>query len=300
MKTSTTLILILLTLSLFGQNYIDLANAYTRVSPANNVKDSSYQVNLNTVALDLKLPLVIDKNNVAIIGLDFQQNSIQSNKKEIEKTLNFSSSLIQIGLEHKWNKRSKVLIMSLSRMNSNLKNINKKHFQQGGLILGTTKKSQTFDWKYGLYYNREFFGNMFVPLAGFNWEINKKWRLKLMIPMNFEVAYKPNLKSTIGLRFDGINSSYRTNETPLGKAAYIDKADNNLWVYGELEIAKNCWIHAKAGYSILRNYRVFEAGDEMKLKVGPINFGDQRETRVSAFDNGWSFEARFIYRLPLN
>jgi hypothetical protein len=43
----------------------------------------------------------------------------------------------------------------------------------------------------------------------------------------------------------------------------------------------------------------------MTLKLGPVNIGDNRnfdnpQVVNSLIDNGMSFEARFIYRLPLD
>lgn len=283
----------------FSQNSIDLANLYYRMSPNNSVSDDSCSRTLSTVGVDVKLPLKINDNNVILIGLDYQQNSIQSSQKSNLQDLNFSSSMLQVGLEHKWNAKSKMLFISMTRLNTDFKSVNTNHFQQGGLALGTTAHSANFDWKYGMYYNAEFFGPMFVPLFGFNWKMNDKWRLKLIVPLNFELSYQPSQRLITGLRFDGVNASFRTNQNSLLKDAYIDKADNNIWSFAEMEIGKNCWLHVKAGYSILRQYRIYSDNEEMNWKLGPVNFGDNRPIETRTFENGWSFEARFIYRLQL-
>lgn len=283
----------------FGQNSIDLANVYYRVSPYNKVEDSALSRHLTTFSADVKLPLVINSSNVALVGLEFQQNSIQTTKMQSNTDLRFSSAGIQIGLEHNWNAKSKMLFMSMTRLNSDFKAISISDFQQGGLVLGTTKHSDDFDWKYGVYYNREFFGSMIVPLFGFNWKMNDHWRLKLIVPLNLELSYRTDKNLITGLRFDGVNSSFRTNQNPLMKDAYIDKADNNIWAFTEFEVGKNCWFHIKAGYSLLRKYRVYREDDKLDWKLGPVNFGDNRVETKKSFENGLSFEARFIYRLNL-
>lgn len=299
MKTQLTLLLLCISSLSFGQNSIDLANVYYRTSPFNTVKDSAHTYSLNTVAVDLKLPLVLNDKNVAIVGLDYQKNQIKSSANN-RKNLAFSSMCLQIGLEHKWNATSKMLFMSITRLNTDFNSVGLDHMQQGGLVLGTTSHSTNFDWKYGAYYNAEFFGPMFVPLFGFNWQMNDHWRLKLIVPLNFELAYQPKDNFVAGIRFDGVNASFRTNQDPLQQVAYIDKADNNIWAFSEFEIGKNCWFHVKAGYSILRKYRVYESTEKMNWKLGPVNFGDDRPSVVSSFQNGLSCEARFIYRLQLN
>lgn len=298
MKTQLLFTLLLLGTFSYTQNSIDLANVYYRTSPKNSTQDSAHSSTLNTIGLDLKLPLVINDNNVALVGLDYQKNSIESNEIDREK-IKFSALALQLGIEHKWNQKSKTLFMSITRLNSDFKSTNSNHFQQGGLVLGTTSHSSTFDWKYGAYYNGEFFGPMFVPLFGFNWKMNDKWRLKLIVPLNFELSYQPTQKFISGFRFEGVNASFRTNQNPLQKDAYIDKADNNCWAFAELNVAKNCWIHLKAGYSILRKYRIYNQTEQLNWKLGPVNIGDDRPDITPQFQNGLSFEARFIYRLQL-
>jgi len=288
----------------FAQNHIDLANVYMRYSPGNAIEGSKQQRNFSMYVADAKLPLVINDNNVALIGMEYQQNQITYTGSETNHVdYRFSSSTLQVGLEHKWNNRSKLLFMGFGRLNGYYREIESNAFQLGGLAFGTTKRSENFEWKYGLYYNGEFFGPMFVPLFGFNWKINERWRLKTVLPINLELSYQPNANLRAGLRFDGVNGSYRMK--PLPKSLFmtdyhVDKADNNVWLFGEAHLGKNIWFHLKAGHSVLRKYRFYENNEKLALKLGPVNIGDDRPETVSLFENGWSFEARFIYRLPLD
>jgi hypothetical protein len=306
MKTVLTSLILLLLSSSYAQNWIDLANVYWRTSPANSFDsfDDSKR-NFNMYVADAKLPLVINDDNVVIIGLEYQHNSITSNSP-LYSDLSFSSAMLQIGWEHKWNDRSKMLFMAIPRLQTDFNDVGISHLQLGGLALGTSSRSENFDWKYGMYYNGEFFGPMFVPLFGFNWNINDAWRFKLVIPLNFELSYRPKEWFGTGIRFDGVNASYRYQRVP-GNAwsdTYIDKADNNAWLFTEFKLGANVWFHLKGGHSVLRKYRYFTPGDQMDFKLGPVNFGDDRnfddpKSVPKQLQDGWSFEARFIYRLPL-
>ena len=304
MKTILTTLILLTFSSSFAQQWVDLANVSWNTSPFNANQNTTDKWNLNTFNFDLKAPVVLNDNDVFIFGLGYQQNIISNdNSVNGDNSLKFSSSLLQIGWEHKWNDKSKMMFVSMTRLNSDFKFVDFSHFQQGGLALGTTSRSENFDWKYGLYYNAEFFGPMFVPLFGFNWAINEKWRFKLVIPVNLELSYMPSDKFRTGLRFDGVNASYRTNlNTDMNwqDGFHIDKADNNAWAFAEFNLGKNIWIHAKAGYSILRKYRIYQNSDQMYMKIGPVNVGDNRVETSPLFMNGASFEMRFIYRLPLD
>lgn len=298
MKAILTGIILLMSAVLIGQQSIDLANVYYRTSPYNKLNDGSDQKHLNTIGVDAKLPVVINKSNVFILGLEHQHNSINS-LNDVHRNLEFSTNALQLGIEHTWNSKSKLLMLSFTRLNSDFNRIDATHLQQGGLVLGTTKRNETFEWKYGLYYNAEFYGNMFVPLFGFNWKINDALTMKAVLPVSFDLAYKCDSNLIAGLKFEGTNASFRTNQNDNSTPSYIDKADNNLWVYTEFEMAKNIWFHAKLGHSILRNYKMYDNEEVMDWKLGPINMGDNRSTNNSSFKNGLSLEARFIYRLPI-
>ena len=307
MKTLLTTLCLLTLTVVNAQNWIDLANVFWRVSPYNGIEGSTEKRHLNTYVADAKLPVVINDKNVFILGLEHQHNTITSTASSaLYPNYTFSSSMMQLGWEHKWNDRSKMLFMAIPRFNSDYKDVSLRHFQLGGLALGTTKRNENFDWKYGLYYNGELFGPMFVPLFGFNWKMNDHWRFKLIVPLNFELSYKPGDRFRAGIRFDGVNASYAYQAiegVPLSNG-YIDKADNNAWLFSEFHFGKNIWFHLKAGHSVLRKYRYFTEGDKMSMKLGPVNIGDDRnfndpKTVPVLFKNGFSFEARFIYRLPL-
>lgn len=292
--------------SAFSQNSIDLVNIYWRTSPGNEIGNTfgntDLKRNFNMFVVDAKLPIVLSEENILIFGLEYQHNTITMQDDEFNGALDyeFASSTLQLGLEHKWNPKSKMLFMAIPRLNTAYDGIDITHFQLGGLAFGTTSRSDNFDWKYGLYYNGEFFGPMFVPLFGFNWAINDKWRLKTVIPINLEISYQPTDWFRTGLRFDGVNGSYKISPSVFSSDFHLDKADNNIWAFTEFNLGKNIWFHAKAGASVMRKYRFYDDNETLDLKLGPVNIGDNRPTTSSLFENGWSFEARFIYRLPLD
>lgn len=306
MKTALIGLLMLVSGICYTQNWIDLANVYFRASPDNKIPygiggERDYHV----IGADFKLPVVLNDQNVLIFGYDYQHFIIKSEPFGYTDH-NFASNTLQLGWEHKWNDQSKMMFIFMPRLNTDYHRIDIHHFQLGGLALGTTNRSEDFEWKYGLYCNGEQFGLMFVPLFGFNWKISEQLRLKMLVPINLEFAYYPKNWFRCGLRFDGVNASYRAQEIPgLSESDYyIDRADNNAWLFSEFKMFNNFWIHFKAGHSVLRKYRSFLPGDKMFLKLGPVNILDDRNNDDPKsvpiwFSNGWSFEARLTYRLPL-
>ena len=286
-----------------AQNWVDLVTVTNKYSPNNQIESDPNTRNLFTLGINAKLPIVLNDDNVLIIGLDHQYNSITTNYSPGSvgsfNEYPFSSSMLQFGLSHDWNEKSKTFFMLMGRLNSDHYDVNFSHLQLAGLALTTTKRTKDFHWKYGVYYNAEFFGPMIVPLFGFNWKINEKWRLKTVIPINFELSYQPKSWFRSGLFFEGINASYRVFNYSTIKDDYLDKADNNISLFSEIHLGKNIWLHGKAGISIIRQYRVFENDEQLTLKLGPVNIGDNRPETQALFKDGVFIEGKIIYRLPI-
>jgi hypothetical protein len=54
------------------------------------------------------------------------------------------------------------------------------------------------------------------------------------------------------------------------------------------------------GYSIGRNYRIYDIQDRATWGLSAFKFGDNREQLNSDFSDGLIFRTRFIYRFHLN
>jgi hypothetical protein len=97
-------------------------------------------------------------------------------------------------------------------------------FQIGAYSLFTVTESEKFRYKFGLYYNREFFGNFFVPLAGIDWKVTDRFSLFGTLPQSFKASYAivPS-RVNGGLAFRSMTRSFRGE-------------DNNTFVrYNELQ-----------------------------------------------------------------
>jgi hypothetical protein len=287
-----------------AQNFIDLANVYWRTSPGNSVDGSGEKVNFNTWALDAKVPLVLSDKLVLIPGFELTHNRISTTDST---NWVFSSATLQLGAEVRWTERFKSVFMFTPKLSSTFTGgVDSKDLQFGGLTLNTLQHTENFDWRFGAYVNAELFSVMIVPLFGFNWKINEKWRLRTLIPVNLELSRIMHKKWIAGLLFIGANASYRMRQQinpntlyPGNYQPYMDKADNNAWLYSDIYLTKNLVLNLKAGYSVLRKYRLYDDGDKLDLKLGPVNIGNDRFDAPALMNNGLSFEMRLLFRMPL-
>jgi hypothetical protein len=97
-------------------------------------------------------------------------------------------------------------------------------FQMGVYSLFTVTESEKFRYKFGLYYNREFFGNFFVPLVGVDWKVTDRFSVFGTLPQSFKASYSivPS-RLNAGLAFRSMTRSFRGE-------------DNNTFVrYNELQ-----------------------------------------------------------------
>lgn len=303
MKVSTIVFALIISTQLHAQNFVDLANIYWRNSPGNSIQGSSEKANFTTWAMDAKAPVVLSDKLTLLPGFEITNNRILSPS---DSTI-FSSATLQLGAEMKWNTSFKTVFMFTPKLSSTFTGgVDSKDLQFGGVVLNTYRKSENFDWRFGAYVNGELFSVMIVPLFGFNWKINDNWRLKTLLPVNLELSRIMNKKWIAGLLFIGANASYRMRQQinpfttfPENYQPYLDKADNNAWLYSDIYLTKNLVLNLKAGYSVLRKYRYYNENDKLDLKLGPVNLGNDRADSPPLMNNGFSFEARFIFRLGL-
>lgn len=187
---------------------------------------------------------------------------IRLNSELISSTLtpdsSYSSKLYSVsmplGMQFVWkNKKWKTVLIGIPKVASDFKDaIDTYDYQFGGIFLQNYQYSETFKVKVGLYYNREAFGNFFMPIIGIDWKVSDRLYLYGNMPNIYRIEYaiKKN-KLYGGLGFRSLTRSFR-----------LSKADNYDYVrYNELQlklfvdyfVAKKIVLFAEVGYSLGRN-----------------------------------------------
>lgn len=286
-------------------DYADLANIYWRTSPFNKNDTGLGRVDFNTYAVDFKAPIQVGDLKRVIVGADISNNGII--ERGTQNNWSFSSTALQLGYQY-GHEDNKLVVMLMPKFSTTFTGgLDKRDFQLGGAILRTKLWSQNFRFRYGAYVNQELFSLMIVPMIGFDWQISEKWRLKSWIPVNLDLSYTiKNDRLITGLLFIGANASYRMRGQinpfttyPTNYQPYLDKADNNAWLYADMFITKNVVLNVRAGYSVLRRYRFYDEDDKLTLKIGPANIGNDRANSPMLMRDGMSFEMRLIFRVKV-
>lgn len=128
-------------------------------------------------------------------------------------------------------------------------------WQLGGVMLHTFKIREGFKLKGGLYYNREFFSDYFVPLAGIEYKFNPRLQLFGTIPNEMKLEYKFGKRFYGGVAYTSITNSYRMAEP----GSYVKIQDNHIGLFADFYVTRKLVLMAEAGHTIMRSVRIRNA-----------------------------------------
>ena len=252
---------------LYSQPYLDLVKLNYTYSPLNGVNDKKSPLQSNFFTADVTLPIELKKGGDAIIINPFFTN----NTGEVSTTdFHVTSKALLVGFLKKdifpnWNLLSSFIV----RRNTEVDIETDDNWQYGGVILATWKKNEDVSFKFGMYYNKEFFGNYFMALVGLDWKIDSKNNLFGVLPGYMIFEHKVASKFYYGFAFHAFTNSYREQIIdPLsGGSNYLRIDDNPLGIYADTYLSKKIVLSAEAGYTILRRYRYGYKYDDIHFKT---------------------------------
>ncbi len=245
-----------------SQPYIDIANANYTISPNGNIKGNgakTYSLVYSNAGINIPIKLK-KRGGVFLVSpfLEQWQTSFPQNTLADDQYSSLALPLTYIRpLGHQWGFVSSI-IPRLNYESFTAKNI----FQLGGAMLVTRQVSPSLTLKAGLFYNNEFFGNFFVPLAGIDWTINQRNKLFGVLPNSITYEHKASNRFYCGAVFHAITNSYRI---PNDGFTRID--DNRVGFFADAYFAKSIVLSLESGYSILRRMELAQKN------VPKINMG---------------------------
>lgn len=253
-----------------SQPYVDLINFnYQRVQ--STYSDSFAGSNkLNNYALNLTLPIKLDSQNTIIIRA-FAENLVVSASVDANKTVPFTNAVTQqkldysaslyatilpIGIQHqtksgKW----KYLLLAMPKFAGVVgEKVNSYNFQPGVFALATRKINNNLSVKGGMFYNREFFGNFFVPILSVDWKVSDRFKMYGTIPTfyKFEYAIKKQNVYT-GIIFRSYTRSFRLADS---ERNYMRIDDMSIKAFVDIYIKKKILLYAECGRMV--NYGLLD------------------------------------------
>ncbi|WP_028980334.1 DUF6268 family outer membrane beta-barrel protein [Sporocytophaga myxococcoides] len=264
MKLATYILFFLFIYSgnVLSQPYIDIINLkYQNFLPVQYTNDD-HKLGVNENYLNLNIPIPLKNKDVILAGGTFDQlrfSSSHGNKDLYALNL-------QLGYLKYWkNARWKTFFVVLPKISSDQLRINQGSFQQGGLLLFTYVKSPDLQFKFGSYYNKEFFGNFFMPLLGLEWKPSPRINIFGVLPGYMIIEYKASSKFYSGISYQCLTASYRLHDSE--EYAYVRNGDKfwgqmQLKLFANFYFRKHIVVYGEFGHSLCRKYEVYNKNSQ--------------------------------------
>ncbi len=239
----------MLALKSFCQPYFDIANVYYQRSPDKSLYHSDENP-LKTELISSSLQAAFkNKKDYVIINPFCDYYKLSFNDDGNQKVYGIGMALTYL---KQWNNEKwSTAFVVIPRLNSDLKKVDGNDYQMGGVLLGIYKKNETLNYKFGAYYNNEFFGPFIIPLLGIEWNPSSRLNIFGVLPNQMNLEYKFNKTFYGGVEINFMTNSYRFDDHD-----FLRIDDNHVKIYLDTYVAKNIVFNLQAGQSILRKYRI--------------------------------------------
>lgn len=223
----------------------------------------------------VSVPVNLNKNDKLVVSPWYDHRYLRYSEKSkslLLRETGFPLTFLHTNNDSSWSFTATII----ERANSSDFRFEGDVFQLGGAFINTIRLRPNFKIKFGLYYNKEFFGHYFIPLAGIDWKINDHLNLFGIIPNYLKLENKLNKNLYFGLLYRSITSSFRNH----GEAGYYKLEDNHLGIYADVYLTKNIVLMADAGRTFFR---------QLTNKTGTDFPGFEKD--------GFIFKAGMFYRV---
>jgi hypothetical protein len=227
-----------------AQPFIDIVSVRYYSMPASYEREiKQYEGNISWFTVNTDLPIKL-KEDYLVFSPSYERYSLPEPNNENLYTICLPSTYIMQWKNPSW-KTAVTLIPRISFSEFASSNI----YQQGTAVIAIYKKKENLKYKFGAYYNSEFFGFFILPLLGIDWNMNDRWNLFGILPGSMNLEYKMSKAMSAGLAFRSITNSFRAFEHH-----YFKVEDNHLRFFLDFYFTKHLVMTAEAGHSLLRKY----------------------------------------------
>jgi hypothetical protein len=227
-----------------AQPFIDIVSVRYYSMPASYEREiKQYEGSINWFTVNTDLPIMLNEDYL-VFSPSYERYSLPEPNNE-----NLYTTCLPISYVKQWKSASWKTALTLIPRVSLSEFASSNIYQQGAAIVVIYKKKENLKYKFGAYYNSEFFGFFMLPLLGIDWNINERWNLFGILPGSMNLEYKMAKAISAGLAFRSITNSFRAFEND-----YFKIEDNHLRFFLDFYFTKQLVMTAEAGHSILRKY----------------------------------------------
>lgn len=263
-------------------------------SPDNGLwRQNTDSIKINYYNFSTMFPVQFKNKDAFIFSPYYEQWEISSYYTFKTKSWALPVSFLKNFKNNKWSLLATVIVRANKETayNAGRGRFTNYFYQYGGAIIGSYKIDSSLTVKAGFYYNKEFFGNFYMPLLGIDWRINARNNLFGILPGNLSFEHRVTKSFYYGAVFRAVTTSYKLfindpcfNDCSTKGSFRLD--DNQLAVYADIYLTKKIVLNGEFGHSVLRKISFITIGD----RIGKSTFS------LSKKDNLF-FKIALAYRL---
>jgi Domain of unknown function (DUF6268) len=255
-----------------AQPYLDLGQATFWASPGENNQPKKF----NQLRTQLNLPIINKKDSsVFLINPIWEERWILVN--DTTRNVNLRGLITWFTYTHRLGKKWSLMVAAIPRWVGEPSVQFSNGFQMGGAALLIRRFRPGLQLKAGMYYNKEFFGNFFLPLIGIDWQINKKMNLFGILPGSLTFEHRLTDRLAWGGALRTFTNSHRLVEGSLVQFEdYIRINDVQLGIFSDVYLTKKIVFNLEAGHTLLREFSSAKEGltgkDNLTVLADKDNF----------------------------
>ncbi|MBL7843549.1 MAG: hypothetical protein JNK44_06765 [Cyclobacteriaceae bacterium] len=294
---------LLFTTKLSGQSRIDILTVSGAVGMPSAYQQPLYgKATESNLLINLKIPIKFNEKTIWYNDFTYSgfnvTNDLEVRPTEYLTAMRMHGIILQTGIVQKLNDRNGFQLLAVPRYMSDFKGSDSKNWQLGGIGLYEHRYHNRLLMRYGALYNQELFGPLLVPLVYLDWQINDKWSIVGLMPINLKVNYKVNEYLTAGFSHFGFITTYKLGQAEF-KGDYVERNSIDETLFARWNTRGNFFIEVRFGYSLSRVYEQYDESEKMDFRLSVVRFGDDRTPKNVNFDNGFITSLRLVYSLPI-
>ena len=261
-------LLLLFPLLLHAQNYMNVLNVRYYLQPNVALRDTGTGLSFSEYRIEAAIPITL--SNGSVLGIKPQYKSIRLTTTDTSlRNLQIYSVKAPLFAFIKWGKTPWSTYVDISpKLNSDLRNIDLRHFQVGAMVVNYYEWKKDFFWQFGLFYNQDTYGPFFMPLAGIDWKIDEKNYVAALLPAY--VIYERRLGQRVyaGVELELFGETYRHGRSNYEHSIISQLGDDKMTFLTEPRLfvdyyfAPHWVVYLKPGVRLFLKYEHYTEADE--------------------------------------
>lgn len=255
-----------------AQGFIELGNMTYQVSPNSSSAGLPTQP-IQYGEMELTFPKKLNDHTYFLISMHHELYALQ-HTQGFTAHHEFYSLSLRVGMLKTFGKHA-LSIVFIPKLNSDMASVSGDDFQYGLYATYSTRRSPTFQQKFGFYVNTDCFGLYVLPLYGIDWIMGDNFRFYGTLPINADLVYHHQEPNRWMISFLGQNSTYRLGEKEQND--YVWRQTSQLYLGYERKLSEHLFWQFKVGTSLGRSLRRFGHDQGYPIAItGLLPFGPEQ------------------------